>query len=969
MQAAAADSEGRLFVGIEQAVYVSSDKGDSWQSIGGLPPKDVHAIAAGSSGAVAAGADDSGVHLSHDGGSGWTALSGPAEVEIPTGWRSIFESVRYKLPKTNIRSLLFTGNQQTELLAGSDDGVFGYDAGQDSWVSLNNRFPNLDSKKGTAPMSVRALAAADSGKRFLAGTVGGVFVVESLFKGPSPVFLIALLALLLPGALNALIPNFLNGSKDQIIFLFPYGVLAVLLIWLQPFRQKWIGPVLALALYEGLMQLSFRMDTGFSLNTVVQDLIIIFLAWMAFSAALAKLPGLVQKTPDWVKKLLPGVFDQAKQTQVFSLLVDGAQVYAGTDQGVYQLDKLTLWVRFNHWWRQLVFGPEAEPWTAVPGWSGDGAAHDPADQVVTALALDDQGHLLAGTQAGKLYVRQPGKAEVWQARADVPLTSIRAIVKTKDDIFLVGEPLNAAQEISWAPAQLAAGAADVDGLSLAVPAGSYAAALDGDRCAVFTVTGAVERASRDVKKAGSLTRLTVQEKDQLSGFNRASTLFFCQSEPLALFDDQFQPHPVQGDQIILDGQVSGLPPGKLLLISGTALDGQQHSQTVNVLEATPGEIFTILQLAGSLDTAYERDSVTVYGNIVTAIHGQTIREEHLGESDGTIPNQRFKLLSPLAYEPADANDYQSSLDVSVNTIPWKRVPSLLDQPADGRVYMVRRNDLGQTVIIFGDGEQGARLPTSREDLTATYRSGGGEAGNLLPNSLTSLQSHLAHLKSVTNPAPALGGMAEEPAGHGRQQAPQRLRSLGRIVTLKDYVDFTATFPGVSESAVHPVPELALRWIDIAIVPTHYPQPNSSQTDALMTKLADAINNSRSSAMVPFTLRLFQPVFFTLGLRLYVSPQMRAGEDSITTVLAAVRDQILAAYSLDMLTLGQVITETDIFRLVQSVNGVTAVTLTLFHKLNSESEGAQPVTLESQLKANWDELLILNDEALILEVAL
>ena len=126
---------------------------------------------------------------------------------------------------------------------------------------------------------------------------------------------------------------------------------------------------------------------------------------------------------------------------------------------------------------------------------------------------------------------------------------------------------------------------------------------------------------------------------------------------------------------------------------------------------------------------------------------------------------------------------------------------------------------GQTVIYFGDGEQGARLPTSRETLTATYRSGGGEAGNLPPNSLTSLQSHLAHLKSVTNPALAQGGLPEESAGHGRQQAPHRLRALGRIVTLKDYVDFTATFPGISQSAVHPVPEHAPRWIDIAVVPT------------------------------------------------------------------------------------------------------------------------------------------------------
>ena len=978
-QAAAASSEGRLFTGIEQAVYASDDRGDSWQPITGLqPPKDVHAVAASPSGAVAVGTDDSGVHVSRDDGATWTPLSGPGEVEIPTGWQRIFASVRYKLPKTNIRSLLFIDQKEAELLAGSDDGVFGYDPRQDSWNSMNSRFPNLDRKKGTAKLGVRALAAADGGKRILAGTDSGVFPVESLFRGPAPAILIAILALLLPGALNALIPNFLQAYIEQILSIFPILVLAVLLIWLQPFRQKWIGVVLSLAIYVVIIQgqIARSLDIHFSPNLQEQSriipfldqyLILAFLAWMAFWAALQKLPGMVQKAPEWLKKLFPGLFDPVIAPQVFSLLVDGAAVYAGTDQGIYRLDERTPWSRFIHWLRQLLFGPEPEPWRAVPGWY-DAGAGNAADRVVTALALDKQGRLMAGTQAGNLYIRQAGGAQGWVAEADMPLASVRSLVKAQNDLYALGEPLDAPQETRWAPAQLEGGAVDVDALNLAIGENSYAAALEGDNCALFNVTGAAEQASHDAKQPGLLTRLTVRKGGALHDFNRARAQFFCQGEPLALFDDQFQPHPVQGDQIILGGRVNGLKPGKLMLISGITLEGQPRSEPVTVKSAALADSYTVLQLEENLSAAYLRESVTVYGNIVPAMHGQTIRSEYLGESDGTVPNQRFILRSPMAYEPAEANDYQSSLSVLVNKIPWMRVPTLLDQPADGRVYMVRRNDQGQTMITFGDGQQGARLPTSRENLTATYRSGGGTAGNLPPNSLTMLQSHLPHLKSVTNPDPARGGLAGESAGHGRIQAPHRLRALERIVTLKDYGDFCATFPGVTKSAVRPVPEHAPHWIDIAIVPNHNPQLDSADSGPLLAKLANAIDQSRSSAMLPYKLRLFRPGFFTLGLRLYVSPERREDEAWVKEFLQAVQEKILAAFSHEMQSLGHGLTETEIFQLVQPMHGVTAVTLTRFHKLSSEPEEKAPRSPLFEITAKWDELLLLEEDALSLEVA-
>jgi hypothetical protein len=975
IQAAAADGEGRLYAGIEQAVYSSSDRGDSWRPVAsGLLPKDVHAVATGPSGIVAVGSADSGVHVSNDGGESWSPLSGPGEVEIPTGWRRFIESVRYKLPKTNIRSLLFADKKKTGLLAGSDDGVFGYDARRDSWVSMNEHLPDLDRKKGTAPLAVRALAAVEGGKRILAGTDKGVFLVEALFNGPSSAVLSALLVLLLPGTLNTILPDFLNQYSGLIYMLLPIGVLIVLLLWQQPFRQKWVGFALAIELYVilGLYKdfIDPNLVTELLIYLTVFLLAVIFLALNVLQAGLAKLPGSVQKLPDWVKRFLPGVFDQAKQPKVFSLLVVGLAFYAGTDHGVYRLDKQNWKVRFIRWWRQLVLGPQPESWTVVPGWYGVGSLSDPSDQVVTALASDTHGYLLAGTLAGNLYEWKPETTQTW-VKVDRPLTSIRAIVTAKDDVFAMGAPLDAPQEVRWAPAQLDAGAVDLDALSLSVPAKSFAAAIDGNRSAVFLVTGAVEQASHDAKQAGQLTRLkigdlTIEKKKELSGFDRATTQFYCQSERLAIFDDQFLPHPVQGKEIVLAGRVTGLEEDKVMLVSGKTPAGQPRSEPITIMKVEPHETTTTVQLKESLASVYDRDSVTIYGNIASAIQGQTIRNESLGESDGTIPNQRFLLRSPLAYEPAAASDYTSSLVVRVNQIQWNQVPTLLDQPAGARVYMVRRNDQGQTAVIFGDGEQGARLPTSREILTATYRSGGGEAGNLPAHSLTMLQSHLPHVKGVTNPGLAQGGLPAESAGHGREQAPKRVRALGRIVTLKDYSDFTATFPGVSQSAVRALPEKAPRWIEIAVVPKHDPQSDPTQTDPLLKVLEKAIDRSRSSAILPVKLHPYQPVFFSLGMQLHVSPEIRDDENRKNNLIEAVRKKILERYSLEMQILGRDVTEAEIFQLVQSAHGVTAVTLTRLQKPASEAEEMGISSSASTLTANWDELLLV--KAKELEVA-
>ena len=73
------------------------------------------------------------------------------------------------------------------------------------------------------------------------------------------------------------------------------------------------------------------------------------------------------------------------------------------------------------------------------------------------------------------------------------------------------------------------------------------------------------------------------------------------------------------------------------------------------------------------------------------------------------------------------------------------------------MYVFEIADDGATSVVFGDGKQGARLPTGVENVTVVYRSGMGQGGNVGEESLTTLLDRPLGLKEVNNPLPASGG--------------------------------------------------------------------------------------------------------------------------------------------------------------------------------------------------------------------
>lgn len=89
----------------------------------------------------------------------------------------------------------------------------------------------------------------------------------------------------------------------------------------------------------------------------------------------------------------------------------------------------------------------------------------------------------------------------------------------------------------------------------------------------------------------------------------------------------------------------------------------------------------------------------------------------LGSGDSNLPSQTFKL-------PPDFS--LTDLQVMVNNSFWQRVNSFDKSRPTDQVYILSK-ETGE--ILFGDGIHGARLPTGRSNVVASYRAGTGKAVN------------------------------------------------------------------------------------------------------------------------------------------------------------------------------------------------------------------------------------------------
>lgn len=485
---------------------------------------------------------------------------------------------------------------------------------------------------------------------------------------------------------------------------------------------------------------------------------------------------------------------------------------------------------------------------------------------------------------------------------------------------------------------------------------------------VYRVTATEEHNVTDFTFAAKTTQLTLSGKMLLKKFanNRRDVFVFAQSERFE-FADSPVPDPVEGDEILFDRLVDGLREGQKIAVAGEEDESGEFVKeiaTIHHVETVPGR--TRIGLERPLENRYQRDSVAVNANVVLATHGETVQAEVLGSGDASTSNQRFELKRrPLTYMSAPtAEGVESSLRVRLDDVLWPEAPSLFALDDRGRNCIVRIDDDGRTVVLFGNGRRSARLPSGLENVKGTYRFGSGPEGEVAGGRLTLIPMRPLGVREVTNPVAATGSAPPESLENARINAPRHVLTLGRIVSLQDYGDFVRTFPGIGKALATVLWNGENRFVHITAATT-MGTPLARESD-LYENLWDALDAHREPRE-SFLLNGHAPRTFSLGAKVLVDARHR-----VDHVFDAVRSALLAAFSFERREFGGGVTAAETVATIQAVAGVRAVDLDRLARddeLPAAGASRVPAVLEAR-PARFDgstflpaELLLLNPDGI------
>ena len=367
------------------------------------------------------------------------------------------------------------------------------------------------------------------------------------------------------------------------------------------------------------------------------------------------------------------------------------------------------------------------------------------------------------------------------------------------------------------------------------------------------------------------------------------------------------------------------------------------------------------------ECAYLTDISVVRGNIVLVDHGRTVSQSlppvpgETGESccecegqprDVSLRAARYRptlahaplvFSEPVAQPPASASttllqDPRAALPaltlVDEGGAAWTPRQDLLASGADDHNVVVEIDNEGRAHLRFGDDELG-RAPTVGGGFAATYRTGGGTAGNVGAESISVLVLDKLSVSGVTvtvrNPLSARGGTDPEPIDEARLFAPAAFRRrIERAITPADYAEIAGRNAALQRATAR------LAWTgswyeaDVAVDPLG----TESVGDALLRSVSAQLYRYRRMG---HDLRVQRGVYVPLELALEVCalPGHERGR---------VKEALLSRFSAgigaggqrgffhpDELSFGEAVFLSRIIAAAQAVPGVDGVTVTEFHR--------------------------------------
>jgi hypothetical protein len=475
---------------------------------------------------------------------------------------------------------------------------------------------------------------------------------------------------------------------------------------------------------------------------------------------------------------------------------------------------------------------------------------------------------------------------------------------------------------------------------------------------VHLVKEAIDVSRADYAVTGKVTRLTLDLLHEPDKFPIRGTTVYAASERLDL-----APVPlndmIEGNRLTLDGAYLNLKVGQYVALTGERrdLDGVMVSEVLRLSDVTLEGGFTVLRFEKGLTYQYLPPSVTINANVVAATHGET-KIEVLGSGDAGRAFQRFALRQPpLTYiSAATPSGEKSTLEVWVNGHLWEEVQSLYGRGSADRVYVSWTNEDGYTIVQFGDGKTGARLPTGQNNVQAAYRQGMGTKGLVRARQLSLLMSRPLGVREVTNPLDADGAADPESLNDIRRNCSLTLRTLDRVVSLQDYEDFTQAFAGIAKAKAREISNGRTSGIRIVVAGANGMEVRESSQ--LYDNLVTAIQKA-GDPQVPVEISSYKPVFCAISARVKVRESYQAEK-----VVKAVRDLVQDEFALERREFGQSLVLSEVIAVMQQVQGVEAVYPARFYRIDAGPSGDG---LPSELAAKDPTELLMLDPGTMSEI--
>ncbi|MBM3237387.1 putative baseplate assembly protein [Candidatus Poribacteria bacterium] len=297
----------------------------------------------------------------------------------------------------------------------------------------------------------------------------------------------------------------------------------------------------------------------------------------------------------------------------------------------------------------------------------------------------------------------------------------------------------------------------------------------------------------------------------------------------------------------------------------------------------------------------------IYLNATWALQAATIRNEILGSSDGT-QLQAFQFTNtPVFSEEVQVNEVGSISEEEkqaiIKTTPlsppvngggkggvvsevkdasgkpteiwvrWQCVDDFFDSTSKSRYYIINRVS-GE--IQFGDGGHGMIPPIGKDNIRATYQSGGGKAGNVEASEIQTLKTSIPFVDKVNNPDPAGGGSDTELIEKVLERGPQLLRNRGRAVTFEDY-EWLAKEASPDIARVKCLPNFNNQgafepgWVTVVLVPeSSEEQPVPSPL--LLRKVEEYLQDRCSNVVVSAkSLQVMGPAYIKVSVTVDIYP--------------------------------------------------------------------------------------------------